>query len=89
MVQICIYLLEDIEEELGLENISADGLRKLGQSFNNRINKISDMLKVLEKNKWKWTTGAKDIYLFKDISAKEAEAELKKLKVDKSLLHFD
>ena len=89
MAQVCIYLLEDIEEELGLENISADDLRKLGDSFNKRIHKIADALKVLEKHGWKWTTGTKDIYLFKDVSAKQAEKELKKLDIDKELLHFD
>lgn len=89
MAQVCIYLLEDIEEELGLENISLQDLRNFGDILNKRMHKIADALAVLEKNGWRWTTGAKDIFLFKDISRKEAEQEIKKLDIDKSLLHFD
>jgi hypothetical protein len=89
MAQICIYLLEDIEEELGLENIKADDLKKLGERLNKRMHRISEALKVLEKHGWKWTTGAKDIYLFKDVSDAEAEKEIKKLKIDPDIVHFD
>jgi hypothetical protein len=89
MAQICIFLLEDIEEELGLENISTDDIRKFGDILKTRMHKIADALKVLEKDGWKWTTGAKDIHLFKDISVKEAEKEIKKLDIDQSIVHFD
>ena len=73
MVQICIYLLEDIEAQLGLDNISADGLKKLGDLFNKRIHKISNALKVLEKNGWKWTTGTKDIKRSNKCAAQSAK----------------
>ena len=89
MAQICIYLLEDIEEELGLENIKTDDLRKLGDKLKQRMHKIADALKVLEKHGWRWTTGAKDIHLFKDVSLQEAQAEINKIDIDKELIHFD
>ena len=81
--------LEDIEEELGLENITTEDLRKLGDKLKHRMHTIADALKILEKHGWRWTTGAKDIHLFKDVSVKEAESEIKKLYLDKSLIHFD
>ncbi len=89
MAQICIYLLEDIEEELGLENISLNDLRKYGDTLKQRMHKIADALGVLEKHGWKWTTGAKDIFLFKDVSVQEAQKEISKLDIDKNLIHFD
>ncbi len=89
MAQICIYLLEDIEEQLGLENIKADDLKQFGDILKTRMHKIADALKILEKHGWKWTTGAKDIFLFKDISVQEAQKEISKLDIEKSLIHFD
>ncbi|MBW2980682.1 hypothetical protein KY360_04675 [Candidatus Woesearchaeota archaeon] len=89
MAQICIFLLEDIEEELGLENVTTEDLRKFGDKLKKRMHKIADALKILEKHGWKWTTGAKDIFLFKDITRQEAMKEIKKLDVDKELIHFD
>ena len=51
--------------------------------------RLKEVTSLFEKHGWKWTTGSKDLYLFKDISNAEAEKEIKKLKIDESIIHFD
>lgn len=81
MVEIVVRLFEDIEEELSQKSTPSK-LRYLGNLIRGRLFRAADVVEILQKNGWKWTTGTKDIYLLKGISKEFALKEIKKLKVD-------
>lgn len=93
MVNITVFLLEDVEDELGMGDLSPDDIAELGDRLQQRFHDMARAIKILEKNGWKWSAGAKDIYFEKDITKNQAVDELKKLKVPqhlfKGFLHID
>ncbi|MEK6867310.1 MAG: hypothetical protein AABX98_00665 [Nanoarchaeota archaeon] len=90
MLRAIITLLEDFEEELGSEKIgNTNELRALGSDFKKRLDTVSGLLDVLEKHGWTWTTGARDITLYKNITKKDAEKELATLHVPEGIISFD
>ena len=81
MVEIVIRLFEDIEEELSKKS-TPKKLKELGEFTKAKMFRAADVINILRKNGWKWTTGTKDVYLFKGISKELAVKEIKSLKVD-------
>ena len=89
MADLYISLLEDAEHELGLGEDMQQDLKKLGDSIRERLYKIAELLSKLEKNGWRWTTGAKDIYLHKPgIEDAQAAKELKNASIPENWFHF-
>jgi hypothetical protein len=90
MLRGTITLLEEFEEELGSEKIgNTHELRALGSDLKKRLDTVSGLLDVLEKQGWRWTTGARDITLYKDITKKDAEKELATLHIPEGIISFD
>jgi len=74
-------LMEEFEEELSRE-LTPKKVRELGDSLRAKLRRAATVIEILKKNKWKWTSGTKDIYFFKGISKEFAVKEIKNLKVD-------
>lgn len=90
MLRATITLLEDFEEELGSEKIgNTNELRAIGTDFKKRIDTVSGLLDVLEKHGWNWTTGSRDIILYKNTAKKDAEKELATLHIPQGIISFD
>ena len=90
MLRATIPLLEDFEEDLGSEKIgNTNELRVLGNDFKKRIETIAGLLDVLEKHNWNWTTGTRDIIIYKNITKKDAEKELVALHIPDGIISFD
>ncbi len=87
MVDVFIYLLEDVEEVLGLGKDSTN-LKKLGDDLKQRMHLLADAVAKLEKQGWTWTTGSRDLYLRKDISELDARRELKQTGIPEDWVHF-
>ena len=47
----------------------AKKLKELGEFTKAKMFRAADVINILRKNGWKWTTGTKDVYLFKGISS--------------------
>ncbi|MBI5073448.1 hypothetical protein HZA99_06545, partial [Candidatus Woesearchaeota archaeon] len=59
MLRASIQLLEDFEEELGSEKMGNVGeLKAWADNIKKRIDTITNLLAILEKHKWAWTTGS-------------------------------
>lgn len=90
MLRLTIPMFEEFEEELGSEKMgNTNELRDIGQRFKKRMDTVSSLLDVLEKQKWQWTTGTHDIILYKNISKEDAQKEFKKLKIPEGIIEFD
>lgn len=90
MIRASIQLFEDFEEELGTEKIgNTDELRELGKRLKQRIESIAKLLDVLEKKGWTWTTGTRDIILYKNTTKKNAEKELAALHIPEGIIEID
>ena len=90
MLRATIQMLEDFEEDMATERIgNTDELRAWALDVKKRVDIIANLLDLLEKNKWNWTTGARDIILTKNITKEEAKKELKMLKVPEDIILFD
>ena len=81
MVEIVIRLFEDVEAELSQKS-TPKKLKELGNKIRGKLVRAAAVVEILQKKGWKWTTGTKDIYLFKGISKEFAVKEIKDLKVD-------
>lgn len=90
MLRANIRLLEDFEEELGSEKVgNLEELRAWAEQMKKRVDTITTLLALLEKKGWEWTTGSKDIILYKNTTKKEAKEELQKLKIPEGIVEFD
>lgn len=90
MLRASIQLLEDFEEDLGSEKIgNCDELKTWAEQIKKRVYTIANLLAVLEKNGWTWTTGSRDIILYKNITKKQAQQEIKELKIPDDIIQFD
>ncbi len=90
MLRATIALLEDFEEELGAERLgNTDELRAIGIEFKKRMETIAKLLDLLERHGWKWTTGTRDIIIYKEITRKEAEKEFTTLHIPEGIISFD
>lgn len=90
MIRASIQLFEDFEEELGSEKLgNTNELKDLGKRFNERINVIAKLLAILENKGWTWTTGTKDIILYKNTTKKFAQKELAALKIPEGIIEID
>lgn len=90
MLRLSIPLFMDFEEELGTEKLgNVEELIEFGERFNKHINIIAKVLALLEKHGWKWTSGTRDIILYKDTTKKEAMKEFAELKIPEGVITFD
>lgn len=90
MLRLSIQLLEDFEEELGSEKVgNLNELKLWAEQIKKRVDTITGLLELLEKHKWAWTTGSRDIILYKNITKKEAQEEFKKLNIPEGIIEFD
>ncbi len=90
ILRVNIRLLEDLEEELGLGSLErVEELLDLGKRLKDRMDMLAKVLRLLEKHGWTWTTGARDIILYKNISKEDAKKMLKELKIPEGLIEFD
>lgn len=90
MIRANIPLFEEFEEELGSEKMgNTDELRDMGKRFKGRLDVIAKLLDVLEKKGWTWTTGTRDIILYKNITKKNAEKEFAALKIPEGIIEID
>ena len=90
MLRASIQLLEDFEEDLGADKIgNVEELKEWGKDVKKRIDSVASLLAVLEKNGWTWTTGARDIILYKNTTKKIAMQELTALKIPEEIIVFD
>ena len=90
MLRLTLQLFEEFEEELGAEKLgNTDELRDLGERISKRANIIAGLLDILEKHGWQWTTGTRDVILYKNITKEEAQKELIKLKIPEGIIEFD
>jgi hypothetical protein len=90
ILRLNIQLLEDLEEELGLGSLEhVRELRELGERLKERMDMIAKVLRLLEKHGWAWTTGARDIILYKNISKEDAKKMFKELKIPEDIIEFD
>ncbi len=90
MLRANIQILEDFEEEMGAEKIgNSDELRAWGVTLKKKVEIIADTLDKLEKHGWKWTTGSRDIILYKNILKVDAKKEITSLKIPEDVVLFD
>ncbi len=90
MLRASIQVLEDFEEELGSEKMgNVNELKAWAEQVKKRVDTVAGLLTILEKQKWTWTTGSRDIILYKNTTKKEAQEELKKLKIPEGIIEFD
>lgn len=79
MAEISLWLFGKPEWEIDTEKATPKGLRKLGVELKERLEETAGVLEKLQKNGWENAGGLYDLFMFKDISKKEAQAELRKL----------
>ncbi len=90
MLRVTIQLFEEFEEELGAEKMgNTNELRDLGERIAKRTKIIAGLLDVLEKHNWRWTTGTRDVILYKNTTREEAQQEFTKLKIPEGIIEFD
>lgn len=90
ILRVNIRVLEDIEEELGLGRLErVEELQNLGKQLKDRMDTLAKVLRLLEKQGWAWTTGARDIILYKNIKKEDAKKMFKDLKIPEDLIEFD
>ncbi len=90
MLRASIQILEDFEEDLGAEKIgNSDELRAWSTALKKKVEIIADTLDKLEKRGWRWTTGSRDIILYKNILKVDAQKEIKTLKIPEGIVLFD
>ncbi len=90
MLRGSIQLLEDFEEDLGSEKIgNLNELKLWAEQIKKRVDTVSGLLALLEKHGWSWTTGSRDIILYKNTTKKEAQEEMKKLKIPEGIIELD
>ncbi|MFA6888994.1 MAG: hypothetical protein WC254_05875 [Candidatus Woesearchaeota archaeon] len=90
MLRLTIQLFEEFEEELGAEKLgNPDELRDIGERIAKRTKTIATLLEILEKHNWEWTTGTRDIMLYKNTTKEEAQKEFVTLKIPKGIIEFD
>ncbi len=87
--EICLHLFGKPEWEIDLEKAQPNDISSLGEELRDRLKEISNILEKLEKNGWERSAALYDIMLFKDITKKEAEKELKTLGLDIKLLNIE
>lgn len=90
ILRVNIRLLEDLEEELALGRLErVEELQELGKRIKDRLDTLAKVLRLLEKNGWAWTTGARDIILYKNIKKEDAKKMFKELKIPEDFIDFD
>jgi len=84
MMEVVLFLFGKPEWEIeNMERVSASEIRKKAEELRERLQRIAEIVEKLENAGWK-RGGATlyDIIFYKDITAEEAEKELRQLGID-------
>jgi len=82
--EVELWLFGKPEWELkDINTATPDEIRQLGEELRERLRRVAEIMKILEKNGWiRGGGGLYEIFYYKDIGIEEAKEELRRLGID-------
>ena len=82
MIEIYLHLFGKPEWEINGDSAKAEEFKELGKKIQERLEKISNFIQILEEKYWKRSATSYGIIFYKDITRSQAERELKLLNIN-------